>query len=51
MKQELEGKRMFGHEKRPSVRKKLEQAKIIAAEKQAAKELAKATEKIVPKSR
>ena len=38
-------------EKRPSVRKKLEQAKIIAAEKQAAKELAKATEKIIPKSR
>lgn len=38
-------------EKRPSVRKKLEQAKIIAAEKQAAKELTKATEKIVPKSR
>ena len=38
-------------EKRPSVRKKLEQAKIIAAEKQAAKELSKAAEKVVPKSR
>ena len=38
-------------EKRPSVRKKLEQAKIIAAERQAAKELTKAMEKTVPKSR
>ena len=38
-------------EKRPSVRKKLEQAKIIAAERQAAKELTKAMEKTVPTSR
>ena len=38
-------------EKRPSVRKKLEEAKVVAAERQASKDLSKMLEKTAPKPR